>query len=113
MDIRSQIMAKQAAGRSALMGNFTNADEVISKGITQEQFDDKYQTGHEVFTAEAVEQFQADCIEKGEDSGAILEEIATLERVEVIKGEETVVFFVKAQNTELWDSIGEGSEELI
>lgn len=111
--IKEAIMAQQAKTRTSLMGNFSNADEVILKGITQEQFNEKYEAGHEVFSAAAIEQFQADCIEKGEDSGAILEEIAKLERVEVIKGNATEVFFVKEEDIFAGDDVEEGSEELI
>lgn len=112
MDIRSKIMAKQAEGRNAMMGNFTNADEVISKGISQKQFNERYEAGHEVFTAEAINKFKEDCLEKGEESGAILEEIAKLKRVEVIKGNSTEIFFVKEEDI-FAEEADEEEEDLI
>lgn len=93
--IRDAIMAKQAADKGRIMQNFSNADEVISKGITAEQFEDQYGVGYNVFSKSTLEQFKADCLEKGDDTEVIDAEIAKLKEVEVIKGDATEVFFVQ------------------
>ncbi len=101
MDIRSKIQAKKLAERSALISKFSNADEVIKKGISQEQFDDKYGSGYNVFTPEALEQFKADAIEKGDDSGIILAELENLDKVDVLeKGEVTTLFVERIEEVE-------------
>jgi hypothetical protein len=95
MDIRSEIQSKRAAERSTLISRFSNADEVILKGMTQEQFNEKYSVGYDIFDQGSIEKFKADALEKGEDTAMILSEIESLKRVEVIKGDETVVLFVR------------------
>ena len=110
--IKEAITARQASMRSALQSNFSQTEETVQKGISQEEFDKSYGEGHEVFTAEAISKFKADCLEKGEDASAISEELDTLKEVLVIKGEATEAFFVKKEvSYELWDTLGE--EDLI
>lgn len=95
MDIRKEIQAKKAGEMNALIGNFSNADEVIKKGISQEEFDQRYGSGHEVFTPEALDQFLGDCLEKGESEELIAGELSKLRQVDILVKGEVVTRFVK------------------
>ena len=42
--VRNSIQSKRSQERKNLLGNFTNAEEVIQKGISQAQFNEQYGT---------------------------------------------------------------------
>lgn len=99
------LRSDEVSARNILKG-FSNAEELTTptiKAISMEAFNTKYGTGYEVFTAKQILEFTkgieksiSEDISKSEDLRSLQkEEITSLEKVYVIKGESPVILFVR------------------
>lgn len=108
-----------------IMKNFSNAEEItnsITKAISEEEFQTKYSTGYEVFTAKQVlsyvkdiEKAMSENIEKSDVETLKTQqkdELSSLERVCVIKGEKPFLFFVRPTTYTVADAV-KTEEEIV